>query len=165
MVVRLAPGDDSSTFAAATSLARVWSAGDLSLDKLRVLYEVERNGRIRVAEVAQFLRVDEQRAGQVLNSLAMEGLLQPSYDRSAYRFASGVAQGVLGPAPDRPSERTQMEGLIRRFVQQHGSIRRSEAAELCGIDPVLAGQILRQMRDDGRLVMVGERRGARYVAQ
>ncbi|MEZ5381875.1 MAG: ATP-binding protein [Microthrixaceae bacterium] len=163
VVVRLTPGNDASTFAAATSLARVWSAGDLSLDQLRVLYEIDQNGRISVAEVAQMLRMEEMRAKHLLGHLATEGLLQASPDRAVYRFESGVGQYVLGPAQGPPSDRTQMERLIDLHVQKHGSISRAEAAELGGIEPVLAGRILRQMRDDGRLAMVGERRGTRYI--
>ena len=86
-------------------------------------------------------------------------------DRSAVRFAGGIDEGVLGPGSSngRPS-RERMEKQIRQFVQKHGSISRSQAAELCEIEPVLAGQVLRDMRDEGLLDMVGERRGARYVA-
>ena len=139
VVVRLAPGDDASTFAAATSLARVWD-GTLSLDDLRVLYEIERNGSVSVSRTVDLLGVEETAARRVLARLIYQRFVQMTPDRSAVRFAGGIDEGVLGPGSSngRPS-RERMEKQIRQFVQKDGSISRSQAAELCEIEPVFLG--------------------------
>lgn len=163
VVVRLAPGDDASTFAAATSLARVWG-GNLSLNELRVFYEIDQSEAVSVDFAAQLLGIERLRAEHLLNRLVTEGFLQTRPDRSVFRFGGGINEGVLGPSPSNGrSDREKMEQQIYQFVQKHGSISRSEAADLCEIEPIVAGQVLRNMRDEGLLAMVGERRGARYV--
>ena len=53
--------------------------------------------------------------------------------------------------------------MIVKFVEQHGQMTRSDAAELCQLDPGAAGYLLRKMRDKGVLDMVGQKRGAHYV--
>jgi ATP-dependent DNA helicase RecG len=52
--------------------------------------------------------------------------------------------------------------MILDYVRAHGSIARSEAAELCQISPVQARYLLKGLVDQGRLNLVGERRAARY---
>ena len=114
--------------------------GPLSLDDLRVLYEIERNGSVSVSRTVDLLGVEETAARRVLARLIYQRFVQMTPDRSAVRFAGGIDEGVLGPGSSngRPS-RERMEKQIRQFVQKHGSISRSQAAELCEIEPVLAG--------------------------
>ena len=52
---------------------------------------------------------------------------------------------------------------VRRYVDEHGSISRKEAAELCAIDAPRAYRLLKKMESDGVLRRVGTNgRGARY---
>ena len=62
----------------------------------------------------------------------------------------------------RGFDEIQQREMLLTFIKQHGSITRHEASELCQIAPPQAGRILRYLRDRGELVMVGERRWARY---
>ncbi len=53
--------------------------------------------------------------------------------------------------------------LVRRFVRQHGSIKRAEAAELCRIEPGQGTRPMARLVREKILVKQGERRGVEYV--
>ena len=53
--------------------------------------------------------------------------------------------------------------MVLTFVDRHGSIARREADDLCQIDSERASRLLRGLRDDGRLKLIGHKRSARYV--
>jgi len=57
----------------------------------------------------------------------------------------------------------QQEQMVLSYVRQHGSIRRNQAADLCRITSLQAKDLLRRLRDAGRLAQQGERRAAYYV--
>lgn len=89
--------------------------------------------------------------------------------RNEYQF-----QGPTAPLPQihpvesgtglnqRASRWARRERLVMNYVEANGSITRSEAAELCLIDPTRATHLLRRLRDQGRLRMEGSRRTAVY---
>ena len=53
--------------------------------------------------------------------------------------------------------------LVRRHVEEHGSISRREAAELCALTAPQAYRLLKKMESDGILRRVGTTgRGARH---
>ena len=78
---------------------------------------------------------------------------------AVYRQLGEPAQYVRTKGFDEIQQRE----MVRTFVERHGSITRRQAAELCQVAPLQAGRLLRKLRDEGELKMLGERRGARYV--
>jgi len=61
-------------------------------------------------------------------------------------------------------EPLQQEQMVIEYVQKHGSIRRSEAADLCRISGSQATRLLRRIaRKYPQLEQIGVRRGTRYV--
>ncbi|UPG68349.1 DNA glycosylase AlkZ-like family protein [Gordonia hongkongensis] len=71
-------------------------------------------------------------------------------DRNAYVRVKGV-------------DPLQQERMILDYVAAYGSITRSQAAELCQTIPPQARSVLKRLVEDGRLILVGQRRGSRYV--
>ena len=53
--------------------------------------------------------------------------------------------------------------MVLTHVGKHGSITRSEAAELCRLKPDQASRLLRRIAREGKLEMIGMRRTARYT--
>lgn len=53
--------------------------------------------------------------------------------------------------------------MILNYVDAHGRITRSQAAELSAISPTQASSLLRTLVQSGDLELRGERRGAHYV--
>ena len=56
----------------------------------------------------------------------------------------------------------QQQHMILTYVTEHGSITRSEAAELCQLGPDQATRLLKRLSTGGSLEMTGARRTARY---
>ena len=140
----------------------------LSLEDLLILYEIRADGSITVERTAELGHVGHPEARTLLNRLTTKKIIEPQ----------GTGRGrchVFTPALSRRFEQPPRQvtsdlsgsGDRRRavldFVAQHGSISRADAAELCDSTPDQASQLLRAMRGDGLLEMVGARRGARYV--
>jgi ATP-dependent DNA helicase RecG len=57
----------------------------------------------------------------------------------------------------------QHEQMVLSYVRQHGSVRRSDIADLCRLTSIQARDLLKRQRQSGRLQQYGERRAAFYV--
>ena len=146
----------------------------LTLQDLLALREVRTEGSITTGRAAQLFQSSQTEARIALNRLVDEAIFaaRGSGRGRNYRFTDHLvrqfrqsADGLLWGSDNIALESGHAERRRRllSYVAQTGSISRREAAELCGIDPHQASRLLRELRDDGELAMVGERRGARYV--
>ena len=50
-----------------------------------------------------------------------------------------------------------------QYVDAHGQVTRTEAAELCSVTPDRASRLMRRLAKEGKLKLRGERRGSEYV--
>ena len=85
----------------------------------------------------------------------------------AYQLAAALYRELGESAAfvrTRGFDRIQQEQMVLTHVGKHGSITRSEAAELCRLTPDQASRLLRRMVGEGSLKMTGSRRTARYMA-
>lgn len=191
VVVRIRPGPADKELAAFIAEARR-DDREFSLEELLVLHEVRRERLITVAGTAVLLQSNEQDARAVLNGLADRGLVEARGRTSgrAYHLAASLYRRLGEPAQyvrasgfdairrTQPQHRTrelaqyvraggfdaiQQEQMVLTFVGRHGSITRREAADLCQIASEQASRLLRRMRDDGKLTLIGAKRAARYV--
>jgi ATP-dependent DNA helicase RecG len=53
--------------------------------------------------------------------------------------------------------------MVLQYVDAHGQITRTEAADLCSLTPDQASRLLRRLAKEGKLKLRGERRGSEYV--
>lgn len=53
--------------------------------------------------------------------------------------------------------------MVLTYVDRHGSTTRREAADLCQTPSDRASRLLRRLRDEGKLELVGRKRAAHYV--
>lgn len=167
VVVRLRPGPADRELAGFIAEARR-TGREYSLEDLLVLHEIRIERHITTARAAELFQVGEHEARDVLNGLADRGLVEArgrtkgrSYHLASalYRRFGELAQYVRV----RGFDEIQQEQMVLTFVDRHGSITRREAADLCQIAPEPASRLLRRLRDEGKLELVGERRTAHYV--
>lgn len=167
VVVRVRPRPADKEIAGFVAEARQ-RGQDFSLQDLLTLHEVRIERRITTARAAELFQVDVQEARYVLNRLADRGLLETrgrTRDRT-YHLSAALYRRFGRPAQYervRGFDRIQQEGMMLTFVDRHGSITRREAAELCRITPERASRLLRGLRDEGELELLGHKRSARYV--
>lgn len=167
VVVRLRPGPADKDMAAFIAEARR-GGREFSLEDLLVLHEVRRERLITVGRAAVLFQSGEQDARAVLNDLADRGLVEARGRTSgrAYHLAASLYRRLGEPAQYVRAggfDAIQQEQMVSTFVERHGSITRREAADLCQITSEQASRLLRRMRDDGKLTLIGEKRAARYV--
>lgn len=139
-----------------------------SLRDLLALHEVRRERRLTSARAAEVFQTSQDEARAELNRLVEEGLLEARGERKGRTYHLGASlYRRLGESAQyvrtRGFDDLQQEQMILTWVNGHDSITRSEAAELCQLEPGQASRLLRRLRDEGRLDLVGERRTARYV--
>ena len=167
VMVQVWPGPADEELAAYVTEARQSGRG-FSLRDLLVLHEVRIERQITVSRAAELFQVGEQEARAVLNRLADRGLLEARGRTKArtYYLASAL-YGRFGEPEQyiraRGFDHLQQEQMVLAFVEQYSSIARREAAELCKITSEQAGRLLRRLRDEGKLELVGQKRGSRYV--
>ena len=140
----------------------------MTLEDLLTLHEVRTERRITTARAAELFQVNVASARATLNSLVERGLLESRGERKGrtYHMSAAVYRQLGEPAQYvriKGFDEIQQREMIRTFVERHGSIARRQASALCQVAPLQAGRLLRKLRDEGELKMVGERRGARYV--
>ena len=167
VVVRVHTGSPDKDLAGFIAEVRR-NGGVLSLEDLLILYEVRAEGVVTVERAAQLCQVGLSEARIVLNHLVDRGIVE---SKGSGRGRGYVFKGALGRRFGQPPRRGMTgfhEGAENRqraldLVRQKGSISRSDAVELFGATPDQASRLLRGMRDDGLLEMVGERRGTHYI--
>ena len=139
----------------------------LDLHALQVLREVRAAGRITSAQPGRIFHVSRDEARWILGSLAERGLLE-SRGRGrghVYHLAAALYRELGESAAyvrTRGFDRSRQEQMVLTYVGSHGSIARSDAAELCRLTPDQASRLLRGMVRQGKLEMTGARRTARY---
>ncbi len=164
--VRVSGGAADREFAAfAAHMARAGNA--LDLRKLQILHEVHSEGRIASDLAAQLLQISLAEARSVLNNLVEIELLETRGEGRGrtYHLTAELYREIGEPAAyvrSRGFTPIQQEQMVLTYATEHGSIARSEAADLCQLSPVQASRLLRRMVNRGQLDMSGTRRTARY---
>ncbi len=139
-----------------------------SLSDLLILHEVRHERRITSARGSELLQVGPEEARVVLNRLVERGMLEARGENKGrtYHLAAAVYRR-LGEASAyvrmRGFDALQQEQMVMTFVDRHGSINRTRVSELCQLGSEQASRLLRRLRDDGKLILTGERRAAHYL--
>ncbi|MGV8084390.1 MAG: ATP-binding protein [Coriobacteriia bacterium] len=140
----------------------------LGLDQMIALNVLFEDRRTDPASVAVSMQRSPKDARRVLEGLVERGLVEARGNRrsreyilsaSLYRRLHMESEYVRG----RGFDRIQQEQMVLTYVREHGSITRSQAADLCGMASRQASDLLVSMRDRGQLVLVGERKVAKYI--
>lgn len=167
VVARLRSGPSDREFAIYVAELERDGQG-LSLRELLALHEVRSESQITASRAGGLMQVSADEARVVLNGLVERGLLEArgAGKARAYHLSAALYKRLGDPSAYvrvRGFDAFQHEQMILKYVEKHGSITRAHAAELCQLQPDQAGRLLRRMRDEDKLRLVGERRGAHYV--
>lgn len=138
------------------------------LPDLQIVRALKDSPRMNLREISDVLQQSQQRTQTRLTSMLEEGLIEMRGDGRARRYLLSAAsyrslEGAANYVRIRPFDRFQQTQMILNYIDAHGSISRGEAAELCGMSPEDASRILQRLRNEGELLLEGQRRGARYI--
>lgn len=142
----------------------------LPIDSLIVLAALREHKRMDADELAQHIHRNAAQTRRTLEQLVEAGLLQAhgktrsrSYTLSAQMYrAHGEQVAYTRQAGFSPLQHEQM---VLSFVQQHGRIQRNEVMDLCHLNEDQAGRLLSRLKNEGELILHGEKRGAYYIAR
>jgi ATP-dependent DNA helicase RecG len=142
----------------------------MTVDEMLVVNVVARDGRVDVARMTSLIQRSEVAARAVVGRLVASGVLEWREERreSFVAFPAAVAGALVAGSSTSPSAAAgagpeEWERVILGVVDRDGRITRSEAAELCGVEPREARTVLERLVKRGELEVRGERRGAHYA--
>jgi ATP-dependent DNA helicase RecG len=139
----------------------------MPLDSLLVLSRLRAVRRLDTAEIAELIQKSPAAARATIERLVEAGLVSGHGIKSGRTYTlSPAVYRRLGQATDYVQQagfdRIQQEEMIKRYVREHGSIRRQDVVTLCGASPQQASRLLRKLCDDGMLHPVGTGKNTRY---
>lgn len=140
----------------------------LSIDSLIVLAALRKQKRLGTEALAEHMQRDVPQARRIIQQLVEAGLVQ-SYGNTrnrSYTLSADVyqAKGKQSAYTRQAGfSKLQHEQMVMSYARQHGQIRRSDVIELCRLSGNQAKYLLIRLRDEGRLVQHGKKRGAFYT--
>lgn len=140
----------------------------LTLDQLRILHEIKAMGPSSAADLTASLLLLPATIRATLSHLNEMGLLE---DRGAgrnrrYHLSAAfyrIAEDRNAYVRVRGIDPLQQEQMIMSYLDTYGRITRSEVARLCLVSSQDARLLLSRLRGEGKIEMLGRKRGAYYV--
>ncbi len=139
----------------------------VTVAEMLVVNAVDRERRLELARAAELVQRSEPATRAILERLVESGVLEARSERRerVYHFSAATYRALGRPAEHvrlTGIEPIQREQMILQFVDAHGRITRSQAADLCQIGGREARSVLEKLVNRGDLVVRGEKRGAYY---
>lgn len=161
------PGGPANLALARLIIERDTPRHRVTVDEMLVVNAIDRERRISVSRASALTQRSEGAARAVLERLVESGVLEARLERRerVYHFSAATYRVLGTPAAHvrlRGIEPIQQEQMILQYVDTHGRITRSLAADLCQIGRRDARGVLERLVKRGELVMRGQRRGAYY---
>lgn len=168
VILRLATTDADEPFLKRVIEEEGRVGKSLPIDSLIALAALRSLKRLTTEELAIHIQREPAQAKRTLEAMVEAGLVQ------AHGAARGrtytLAAGVYRADGDKAAYTRQMgfsnlqhEQMVLAYVRQHGTVRRSEVAELCRLTSDQAKDLLKRLKDTDKLLQHGERRAAYYV--
>jgi ATP-dependent DNA helicase RecG len=141
----------------------------LPIDSLIALSLFRERRRVDRSDLQHAIQKDDAAATRTLEALLERGLVQ-SHGRSrgtTYTLSPQV-YASLGARTEYVRQagfaELQQDQMVRRYVEQNGSIVRSDVMELCRLTKDQARRLLQRLVKEGLLVAEGDRRWRKYSA-
>lgn len=140
---------------------------DLGLDEMLILNTLWQVRSLTTDDAARLVQKPESQTRAALHRLVEAGLVEERGQKKGRSWHLSAATYRLlgdkaGYVRQRGFEPLQQEQMVLQYVDKHGRITRGEAAELCRLSPDQAYRLLTRLRDEGRLVQHGSKKGAWY---
>ena len=166
-VVLVLPGGEANLEFVRLVVEESRNGRDLGLDALLILNALWQDRRLTTDEAARLTQKPETEVRAVLNRLVEFGLIEARGERKGrtWHLSAATYRRLGKPAAyvrQRGFEPLQQEQMVLQFVEKHGRITRSDAAELCQLGPFQATRLLDRLVQSGQLVRLGTKRGAYY---
>lgn len=140
---------------------------DLTLDEMLILNTLWQARSLTTDDAARLVQKPDAEARAALHRLVEAGLVEERGQKKGRTWHLSAATYRLlgdkaGYVRQRGFEPLQQEQMVLQYVERHGRITRGEAAELCRLSTDQAYRLLTRMKNEGRLVQHGSKKGAWY---
>ena len=140
----------------------------LPVETLLALSTLRELRRVEVTEVARSIQKPITAARAVLERLVEAGLVRTHGQARGrtYTLSPSVYRRLgedTGYVRQAGFDALQQEEMVKRYVREHGSIRRRDVAQLCGLGPQQATRLLAKLVQRGFLEASGLGKGTRYA--
>ncbi|MDQ1294232.1 MAG: ATP-dependent helicase RecG, partial [Actinomycetota bacterium] len=140
----------------------------IGLSDLQVLAELSRERRATTVQLAQVMQRSEAEARRLLTHMVERGWVEARGEGRgrSWHLSAAVYRALEAPAGyvrTRGCEPLQQEQMILQYVEAHGQIARTQAADLCSMTPAQASRLLRRLTSEDKLAKHGERRWSTYT--
>jgi ATP-dependent DNA helicase RecG len=126
------------------------------LEDLLLLNHLYLERRTTAIEASEVLQQSEWKARSVLERLVENGFIETRDGKERHYHLSAPTYARLGKKSAyvraHGFEPIQQEQMVLQFVEKHGSISRSDVAELCHLDAPRAYRLLKKLKDKKVLV-------------
>lgn len=139
----------------------------MPIDSLIILSRLRQERRLTTGDLTADTQKSEQATRTALEKLVEAGLVEAhgtgrgrTYTLSAKVYLhSGQKAAYIRQAGFDP---IQQEQMVLAYIDKHGSIKRADVMDLCRITKDQASKLLHRLKVEGKMVQIGERRGAHY---
>ncbi|GAB4302227.1 MAG: ATP-binding protein [Oscillatoriaceae cyanobacterium] len=143
-------------------------SSSLPIDSLIALAALRETKRLSADELAAHIQRDTLQARRTLETLNEAGLVQAhGVTRSrTYTLAPTVYQAAGHKAEwtrQLGFSALQNEQMVLNYVAQYGQIKRADVIDLCRLTKDQASELLQKLKNQGRLLQHGTRRGTFYT--
>ena len=123
-----------------------------------------------VKRPAVLIQKSDPEARNVLLGLVERGLVEARGDGKgrSYHLSAAIYQRLGDKSAyihQRGFEPIQQEQMVLQYLQKHGSISRSEIAQLCKISENQARTVITRLLKHGQMAPSGKGRGTRYESK
>jgi ATP-dependent DNA helicase RecG len=168
VVTVIIPGGDANLDFVRLLVTEAQGGRILMLDELLILNALWQERNVTTENAAELTQKPEAESRATLHRLVEAGLVEERGQKKGRTWhLSAAAYRALGDKAayvrQRGFEPLQQEQMVLQYVEKHGRITRSEAAELCRINPPQAYRLLDRLLKQGLVVREGGRgRGVGY---
>lgn len=141
---------------------------ELPIDTLIALAALRELKRLSTEELAAHIQREPAQAKRTLEALVEMGLVQAHGNARgrSYTLTAGVYQADGDKAAYTRQvgfSALQHEQLVLSYARQHGLIKRADVIELCRLTEGQAKELLKRLKDEGKLIMQGAGRASAYA--
>lgn len=139
--------------------------GEFSVQEICILKYIKSNKKISLSKAAEVAQISSQSASVVLNNLSQKKNLIQRENRNSYMFTHRVYaefEDQIEYVKDKGFDEIKGGVMILEYLSKNEFITRPEVERLCGFSPATSKRILKRLRDEEKIILVGQSRSSKY---
>lgn len=139
--------------------------GEFSVSEICILKYIKSNKTITLGKAAEVAQITTQSAANVLNKLCQKRNVLQREARNKYMFTHRVYESLddkVEYTKDKDFDEIQANVMILDYLTKNKYITRKEVERLCGFSPATSKRILKELREQEKIVLEGQSKSSRY---